>query len=153
MNILPNQHHWQHWWYQGVKPGTLSFTEKYGWWHILISNQEPSSLSLHHYVQLEKRHSHLLPKPCKIEKQMSHGIRVGLQCLQKFTGASLRSAAWAKWGKGGPEPKRGHASKACVSSGETLFYSVENFESVIYDFCLLLCLMMCRCEITACDLR
>lgn len=40
--------------YQGVKSG-----------HVIISNREPTSLSLHHYVQLEKCHSHCLQNRAK----------------------------------------------------------------------------------------
>lgn len=77
----------------------------------------------------------LPPNPCKIEKQMSQGISGALQCLLKFTGASLGSAAGAKWGKRGLEPMRGQTSEPSVFLWKPSFVHVKTFTFMMTGCC------------------
>lgn len=85
---------------QGVKTCTLSLIKKVKWAHCELDQGAhlPLSSSL---CQIREMSLPPPPQPCKIEKQMSHGISPVRQCLLKFTGASLRSPVGAKWGKRG----------------------------------------------------
>ena len=57
--------------YLGVKSHTLFFVKSTRGEHIIISNRDPTSVLIYHYVQLDKRHSRrCLLNPCKIEKQI-----------------------------------------------------------------------------------
>lgn len=80
--------------------------------HTVILSGSPV---LTHYVQLEKCHScRCLQNGPKWKNRLSRCISVVPQCLLKFTGASQRSAAWAKWGKRGLKPNMEDMQVCCL---------------------------------------